>query len=195
MLSSLACSLASSSACFTHAPMLGAVGAVANHLRPWLASCRFSQRRNIAAQALQAVDSDSDVDQQPMSVLTHPASDVAVKPAPVPAVSGRIHSVDTFSAVDGPGLRMVVFEQVSRFQRMFNILCFLLACDWPDQPGSSKSTTQQLTCLLLCAVRRVVPCAVPSAATPTPGHHVGGTQCPPKTSHPSCAGVYLVCCR
>jgi len=82
---------------------------VAHHLRPWLDGYRF--RRNFAAQAMQvAADSDSDVEQLP--VYSHPASHLVEKPAPVPAVKGRIHSVDTFSAVDGPGLRMVVFEQV-----------------------------------------------------------------------------------
>jgi hypothetical protein len=30
----------------------------------------------------------------------------------VPEEAGRIHSIDSFSAVDGPGVRMVVFEQV-----------------------------------------------------------------------------------
>lgn len=40
----------------------------------------------------------------------HHASEDEV--TPIPAVSGRIHSVESFSAVDGPGVRMVVFEQV-----------------------------------------------------------------------------------
>jgi hypothetical protein len=63
---------------------------------------------------LQAFDSDSEVEQLPAA--PHPSSSlvdkVSEKVAPIPAVAGRIHSVDTFSAVDGPGLRMVVFEQV-----------------------------------------------------------------------------------
>jgi hypothetical protein len=111
MLSSLALSVArSSAATCTSAPMLGAVAAVARHIRPWL-----SLRRGVAAQAcvMQTADSDSDVEQPTLvSQLAASSSRYIEKPAPIPAVPGRIHSVDTFSAVDGPGLRMVVFEQV-----------------------------------------------------------------------------------
>lgn len=126
MLSALATSLASSAssaACFTHAPMLGAVGAAMAHLRPWLASRQ--QRRGVAAQAaLSMLDSDSDAEQQPaLSVLSQPPAVTLEKPAPIPAVQGRIHSVDTFSAVDGPGLRMVVFEQVRRRRAAMGLCC------------------------------------------------------------------------
>lgn len=60
-------------------------------------------------------DSESDVEpEKPCMPVS--GSHVAIKgleqPAAIPAVKGRIHSIDTFSAVDGPGLRMVVFEQV-----------------------------------------------------------------------------------
>ncbi len=108
MLSSLALSVARSGSC---TPMLGAVAAVATHIRPWLAT-RF--RRSYAAQAMMAcVDSESDAE---VDRPVRPASGSILagleQPAPIPAVQGRIHSIDTFSAVDGPGLRMVVFEQV-----------------------------------------------------------------------------------
>lgn len=111
MLSSLAVSLGRAGA--LQSPVItGAVCAVAHHIRPWLASSRF--RRCFAAQALQAFDSDSEIEQ--LAAAPHPSSSVvdklSEKVAPIPAVAGRIHSVDTFSAVDGPGLRMVVFEQV-----------------------------------------------------------------------------------
>lgn len=113
---------------------------MAHHLRPWLDGYRF--RRNFAAQAMQvAADSDSDVEQLP--VYSHPASHLVEKPAPVPAVKGRIHSVDTFSAVDGPGLRMVVFEQGCAMRCAF--------CSNPDtwsscggEPVSSKDIAAQM---------------------------------------------------
>jgi hypothetical protein len=144
MLSALATSLASSAssaACFTHAPMLGAVGAAMAHLRPWLASRhQHQQSRGVAAQAAlcSMLDSDSDAEQQPaVSLLSHPPTVTLEKPAPIPAVQGRIHSVDTFSAVDGPGLRMVVFEQVRRER----------AAVWGCVSAAPLRTTVQL---LLC---------------------------------------------
>jgi hypothetical protein len=60
-------------------------------------------------------DSESDVEpEKPCmpSSGSHLATKGLEQPAAIPAVKGRIHSIDTFSAVDGPGLRMVVFEQV-----------------------------------------------------------------------------------
>lgn len=116
MLSSLAMSLAQSSVSCTSAPMLGAVGAVTSRLRPWLASYSFA-RRSFAAQAMPQTASDADSDAEQLPAYSRPVQPAAAapfmeKPAPIPVASGRIHSVDTFSAVDGPGLRMVVFEQV-----------------------------------------------------------------------------------
>lgn len=180
MLSSLALSLARSTACCTSAPMLGAVGAVAHHLRPWLDGYRF--RRNFAAQAMQvAADSDSDVEQLP--VYSHPASHLVEKPAPVPAVKGRIHSVDTFSAVDGPGLRMVVFEQVGA--ATLSLQCLALR---PRHLYASDRILSQVFLTMLCPCR-AVPCGVPSAATPTHGHPVGVSLSHPRTLQHRCAGA------
>lgn len=91
-----------------------------SHLRPWLASRhQHQQARGVAAQAaLSMLDSDSD-EQPAVAVLSHPPTVGLEKPAPIPVAQGRIHSVDTFSAVDGPGLRMVVFEQVRRRRAAF----------------------------------------------------------------------------
>lgn len=111
MLSSLALSLGSQAACSLHVPMLGAVGAVANHIRPWLATHRH--RRSYTAPAVDSDVSDAETAAVSPAVQTHAVHAGGVQqPAPIPAVPGRIHSIDTFSAVDGPGLRMVVFEQV-----------------------------------------------------------------------------------
>jgi hypothetical protein len=111
---------------------------------------------------------------------------VSEKVAPIPAVAGRIHSVDTFSAVDGPGLRMVVFEQVCGSSQGSQVVSFVscdrAACmlqgdnqpDWfpPVVLGLTWGTAVLLSHSLQGCAMRCAFCSNPDTWTPCGGDSI-----------------------
>lgn len=80
------------------------------------------------------------------------------EPVGVPEEAGRIHSVDSFSAVDGPGVRMVVFEQVGYANKHWQCctVCTMVECSRSKPDRGLSSTGFQPIAIVTVALCRVV---------------------------------------
>lgn len=96
----------------TRALQLAGVAAHAAHAAPVLSQALAASTGISAAAAAPVLSGVLKLVRRGMTQVAYAAASDA-EPTPIPEQAGRIHSVDSFSAVDGPGVRMVVFEQVS----------------------------------------------------------------------------------